>query len=637
MTTEYAYEVVAAVFLVVISISYKKKNWLDLYMNRCFFQLFQAGVLFTIVDIAVSIFHGFVFPESRYICNLNFVIPRVAMVWIAMFYFQYWHGLCGHRVIVKSIRFLEMILPGCVATALVASSQVTHLVLWYDSQGICHNGPLKDITFLVVSIYFIGACFTAVHSSSSDSVFRGLVCVILCVQYDIIVLIQHTFLKGSYLLAFYGVAVMIFVCYLLYQNLDRYSDRISGGFSRAGFRKVIQEKFKYRQRFSCLFITIQNYQNILSICEEDELSGVMGEIGGILRQYGGGHNQFHIHGADFAVLQRREEDSVALYEAVSQRLPGTVRINNKSIPISYGFYMLTLEEAAYDQSEFYKMVASMKKMLREQLHDRQLLRYEGEVRRNIDLELQISRTLKKIMQDKQCDICIAPIVDSSTGKRHAVEAKIYMLRENGKPISEGAIWAVAKEMGYVRELGRITLESALKMARDERILEHGFKKLVINVTPLHISSETVIREYRFLAKKYEFPLNRLCLEMTEDMSVPFERLEKYINDLISEGVTVVLDRYGDNVCNLQGIMRMPFGVVKISEKMVERYCSGESDVLKYQINMLHDNGWDICLEGIDNEKRYEEVKKLGDISYFQGRYYSGVLTPERIHMYMEEV
>ena len=59
--------------------------------------------------------------------------------------------------------------------------------------------------------------------------------------------------------------------------------------------------------------------------------------------------------------------------------------------------------------------------------------------------------------------------------------------------------------------------------------------------------------------------------------------------------------------------------------------------MKYQINMLHDNGWDICLEGIDNEKRYEEVKKLGDTSYFQGRYYSGVLTPERIHRYMEEV
>ena len=169
--------------------------------------------------------------------------------------------------------------------------------------------------------------------------------------------------------------------------------------------------------------------------------------------------------------------------------------------------MLTLDEAAYDQAEFYKMVASMKKMLRDQLHDRQLLRYQGEVKRTIDLELQIARMLKKIMQEKRCDVCIVPIVDAHTGQRHAVEAKLYMLRENGRWIPEGAIWAVAKDMGYVRELGRITLESAMEMAMRERILEHGFKKLVVNVTPLHISSETVVREYRFLSKKYEFPLN----------------------------------------------------------------------------------------------------------------------------------
>ena len=32
MTSEYAYEVIAAIFLIVIMVSYKKKNWLDLYM-----------------------------------------------------------------------------------------------------------------------------------------------------------------------------------------------------------------------------------------------------------------------------------------------------------------------------------------------------------------------------------------------------------------------------------------------------------------------------------------------------------------------------------------------------------------------------------------------------------------------------
>ena len=94
---------------------------------------------------------------------------------------------------------------------------------------------------------------------------------------------------------------------------------------------------------------------------------------------------------------------------------------------------------------------------------------------------------------------------------------------------------------------------------------------------------------------------------------------------MEEGVTVVLDSYGDNVCNLQGIMKMPFRVVKISEHMVERYCQGESDVLEYQIQMLRDNGWEICLEGIEDRQHYEKVKKLGEISYLQGKYYGGAI------------
>ena len=637
MRTECAYEVEAVIFLAVIAVSYKKKNWLDLYMNRCFDQLLRAGLLFTFLDVAVRVLREYIFPGSFYVYNLSSVIPAVAMMGIAMLYFQYWLALSGHRLILKSVRSLEMILPAAVVTILDVTSPVTHLIFYYDRQGHYHAGSLEAIVLIVVNIYFAGACFVAFSRKTGLWIYRGISCLILCLVFDLSVVIQFILMKNSILLMFYAMAFMIFVCYLLYQNLDRYSDRISGGFSRAGFRKVIQEKFKYRQRFSCLFITIQNYQNIMGICEEDELADVMGEIGAILRRYGGRQNQFHIHGADFAVLQKREEESVQLYKAVAQILPSKVRIHNKSIPISYGFYMLTLDEAAYDQAEFYKMVASMKKMLRDQLHDRQLLRYQGEVKRTIDLELQIARMLKKIMQEKRCDVCIVPIVDAHTGQRHAVEAKLYMLRENGRWIPEGAIWAVAKDMGYVRELGRITLGSAMEMAMRERILEHGFKKLVVNVTPLHISSETVVREYRFLSKKYEFPLNRLCLEMTEDMSVPFERLEQHIAHLMEEGVTVVLDRYGDNVCNLQGIMKMPFRVVKISEHMVERYCQGESDVLEYQIQMLRDNGWEICLEGIEDRQHYEKVKKLGEISYLQGKYYGGLMKPEQIHSYMEEM
>ena len=62
MRTECAYEVAAVIFLAVIAVSYKKKNWLDLYMNRCFDQLLRAGLLFTFLDVAVRVLREYIFP-----------------------------------------------------------------------------------------------------------------------------------------------------------------------------------------------------------------------------------------------------------------------------------------------------------------------------------------------------------------------------------------------------------------------------------------------------------------------------------------------------------------------------------------------------------------------------------------------
>lgn len=639
MGFEYAYEIIAASFMLIILVGYYKKGWLDLKVNRCFNQLLCAGVLFTILDVAVHIISENLLEGSRAVKYMVSMIPSIVMVLITMLLFQYLMALSEYVIFTKSWKYFLIVLPMAVMCMLILTTPMTHLVFFYDVMGIYHKGKLSDLVMVVMDAYILGACFFAFTGSGQKKkrLCRGMLCILLCLGYNVAIVLQYTVLQSHYLLSFYAIGFMILVLYLFFQNLDRYSDRISGGFSRAGFRKVIREKFVYRQRFSCLFVTVQNYQSIVAICEEDELAGFMGEVGSVLRKCGGRHNQFHIHGSDFAVLSKREDESVRLYEEIAGVLPAAIRVNNRKVSVNYGYYMLTLEEAAYDQDEFYKMATSMKKMLKEQMDRTKLMRYDGEVRGNIDLELQISRMLKKIMQKKRCDICFYPVIDMETGERHALEARIYMLRDNGKMIPEGAIWAVSREMGYVSELGRITLESAMEQAMQARLFEHGFKKLSINVMPLHISSESVVREYQFLSKKYQFPLNRLCLEITEDMSVPFDQLEKYLQMLREEGVSLILDRYGDSVCNLQGIMKMPFNVVKVSEHMVQRYCDGESDLLEYQIRMLRDNGWKICLEGVHTDMRHEKVKALEGISFVQGDYYSNLVSPDRVQLYMRSV
>lgn len=634
MKFEYAYELVAAVFLISVAVSYSSKNWLSVRANRIFSVLLNVSVLFTLLDVLVraagtkSALH---YIQVKYILS---DISCMEMVGTFALFFIYFMALTEHLKSYWDWKFLLSMVPALILTALVITTPWSHFIFYYDESGAYHKGT-GDLWVMIITYgYSLGMCALAFLNPAFIKRRDAILCLILSLAHMGIVILQYSVLNNQYLLAFYFSDFMVVVFYLLFQNMDRFLDRISGGFSRAGFRRVVQEKYKYRERFGCLFVSIQNYQNVTSVCNEREMYEIMGKIGSILRRWGGRHNQFHIHGSDFAVMKKTEQELVELYQRVSEELPTMIRVNNRNITLNYGYYVLTLEEAGYEESEFYKMMSSMKKLLKHQTDSRKLMRYEGEVQQEVDLELYIGHKLKSILQNEQCELRFLPVVNASTGKCHALETSIYLTKENGRAISEDAIWSVAKDMGYVKELGRVVMKSTMECVTREQVLHRGIRKVAINVTPLHVSSGSTVRSYKELAEKYHFPLNRFCMELTEDMSVSYEVMKEHLDDLSESGVSLILDRYGENVCNLQGIMQMPFSTVKISSQVVQRYCCGESDILEYQIRMLRENGWDICLEGIDNEVQYQKVKDLG-VTYLQGMYFSHPLAPDQLH-YVED-
>lgn len=634
MRTEYAYEILAAVFLVMVLICYKKKNWLDLRANRVFYVVLCMQVVLTLLDVFtrwISALLGDGYLGVKYILGM---LGCLSLVLSFAAIYVYFLTLVGRIERLMSRTYVLMMLPASIANLLIITSPWHGLVYYYTADGIYHNGPLGWVVMLSACLYAVGVCILCFVGRDVIPRRDALICSLICVFNVVLAVVQQVVFHNRYLLLFFAQDFMVVCLYLFFQNMDRFADRISGGFSRAGYRKVLNEKFRYQERFGCLFVTIQNYQNITSICEEQEIYKIMGEIGAILRRCGGVHNQFHIHGADFAVIQKRETELVKTYFRASAELPKMIRVSGRNIPITYGFYILTLEEAAYDQSEFYKMSSSMKKMLKEQTDSSKLLRYEGEVQRTIDMELYIGRKLKAILNERACDLVFYPVIDAKTEKCHALEAQIYMTRENGKIIPEDAVWAVAKEMGFMKELGYLVLDGMLECATRENLLERGVRKMAINISPLHLSSSGCLKDCVELTQKYQYPIDKLCLELTEDMSISHEAMQDRLKELKDLGISLILDRYGESVCNLRQIMQMPFNTVKISSQMVKRYCAEESDILKYQIQMMENNGWTICLDGIDNAVRKEKVDELG-VTFFQGDYFSRPITSDRLHAYME--
>lgn len=635
MLFEYAYEVAGVIFLSLIVIKYSAKSWLPLRANQIFSLLIYTTFLFTLLDMGIRAIRNVPAFHTMHVHYFLGVLSTLGFTWILVLFFSCFYALTEHLKSYTDSTYLVILFPAVFVSIVAITTPWTHFIFYYDEAIRYHRGPGSILFALAALFYILGICVLVFKSSQIISRGKAVLTVVLFLIIVGVVLFQINVLHDKYLLMFYFADVLVVVFYLLYQNLDRFADKISGGFSRAGFRQVVRERCLYQESFGCLFVVIRNYQNITSICADGELYEVMGEIGAVLRKYGGRHNQYHVHGSDFAVMQRSEEDVLRLYQEVSQMLPSILRINDRNVTVNYSYYMLTLEEANYNRDDYFNIMSSMKKKLKGRADNRHLMRYEGEIKDEVLKELYIGKRLKGILSDHRYDIRFLPMIDTMSEKCSALEVFSFMTREDGEPIPEEDVWQVAKEMGCMKEIGHIVADNTMRLVSEEKLLEKGIEKIHLNVTPMHICSDSAIRGYRKLSEKYHIPMSKICMEITEDVGVSQEILRKYLNQLKEIGVELMLDRYGENICNLQSIMNMPFDMVTINRQMLHRYCRGESNILEYQINILKETGWKICLDGVDTEEEYRKAKLL-QVEYLQGNYFSRPVSAERLRIYLEE-
>ncbi len=634
MEFEYAFELVGVLFLILILISNSAKNWLYLRANRVFNWLLAACLAASVLDLAV---HYIVSKYSVSITGRYFMgmLTSLSALGVLVAFYLYYQALTFHMDRKYDRMFFIFLIPALLLAAADISNPWTHIVMTFQKNGYrMHMGEFLSIGVFV--FYVVGMIMLAIYSSDCISRATAVATIALSIVHVVLVYIQFHVTQGRYLLMFYSADLLAVLCYFVFQNMDRFQDRVSGGFSRAGFRKVIMEKCLYQEGFGCLFISIKNYQNLESICTPEGLLTVMQEIGQVLRRCGGKHNQYHIHGSEFVVMQETEEDTVRLYHQVLEQLPEQMRVNNRTIAINYGFYMLTLEEASFNRGDFYRIFSSMKKLLKQQTDSKKLMRFEGEIKDTIMLDLFIGRKLKRILAEEKVEALFMPIVEVVDGIPYALEVLPIITTDNGERIEVEKVWNVAKEMGCLREVSRILLSNVLEYLSREKIFEEGIQEIHMNVLPLHICSDVMIRNYQELAQKYQVPMNRICLELSEDMSVSQNVLREYLLKWKEAGVRLVLDHYGENICNLQSIMNMPFDLVKVNRFMVAEYCSGESDILEYQMDMLRERGWEVCLEGIDDTIRYQKVMKL-PMKYLQGNYICRPMSMGRLQAYISHV
>ena len=133
-------------------------------------------------------------------------------------------------------------------------------------------------------------------------------------------------------------------------------------------------------------------------------------------------------------------------------------------------------------------------------------------------------------------------------------------------------------------------------------------------------------------KKYSVPQGRIALEVTERIILSKDpAIQLSLFKLRLAGFKLLLDDFGTGYSNFSSLLRCKFDKIKLDKSLLDDGGEKRSlDIVSTLIELFHNNGQEVVIEGIENKQQCDAVLEAG-VDYIQGYYYS---KPLPMHDYL---
>ena len=111
-----------------------------------------------------------------------------------------------------------------------------------------------------------------------------------------------------------------------------------------------------------------------------------------------------------------------------------------------------------------------------------------------------------------------------------------------------------------------------------------------------------------------------------------------IHNLRDMGFKLALDNYGTGNTDASSIFMMGFETIKIDRSIFAKGESSDSALvfLHHTIQMLKEMGYDVAVEGVENQNQKDFVEKSG-ITFYQGYYFSKPLPKDEFFAFCRKI
>jgi EAL domain-containing protein (putative c-di-GMP-specific phosphodiesterase class I)/CheY-like chemotaxis protein len=191
-------------------------------------------------------------------------------------------------------------------------------------------------------------------------------------------------------------------------------------------------------------------------------------------------------------------------------------------------------------------------------------------------------------------------------------------------------------LGLMDRFCWITAERALNEVRQFSSVAGYLPRLAINVS---VSS---LRDLKFpdifmnLARKYDFPAERIVLEITESGLMEFSLALDVLTRLRMRNFQLSIDDFGTGYSMMKQLQNVPAIELKIDKTFVQHMHANHADLVMVEkiIEMGHELDMEVIAEGVETEDQFRLLSEKG-CDGVQGFFFSRALPPVEILRWLD--
>lgn len=231
------------------------------------------------------------------------------------------------------------------------------------------------------------------------------------------------------------------------------------------------------------------------------------------------------------------------------------------------------------------------------------------------------------------EIYYQPVIDATqfnpkTGGQqvHVIgaEALLRWGPPNSEKLPADQVIPVLEETGLMAPVGRWILMKAFNQCHVWNQYDKNFH-MSVNLSYVQIERSDILFDVECALEKTKVNPENITLEITESGYIDHDELQRLFDELHKLGINVDIDDFGTGYSNLRYLQNLHANTLKLDYTFVHKAVKGkdgdsERRVIEHIINMAHDLGMKVCLEGVESEADVEILSKLKP-DKFQGFFF----------------